>query len=327
MTDDDLLFRFRLRVFALAHELGSVRAACRALGVHHSTYYRWKEMVDRGGLEMLRPRERRSPRMPNAISVLVSQRIIAFALGHPGLGPARISAELHRPVWGGFQVSPAGVYRVLRRHGLHTREKRLGLVAGYAAPPDPLPRDPEPERHLEATHPGSVVQMDAFAIGRLSGTKGMVWQYTAIDVASSYCWAELHTSPRNPTAHWCSQLAEEVAKDLARRGWKLEVVITDNASEFRSHEFEEALQKLGATHRFIRAGRPQSNGCVERVQRTILEECWKPSFARYLIPKYTGLRHDLRRYLRYYNLDRAHTGRLNRGRTPDEVLGHAKMWS
>jgi transposase-like protein len=98
MTDDDLLYRFRLRLFGLAHELGSVRAACRALGVHPSTYYRWKHQVDRGGLEMLRPRERRSPRMPNAISVLVSQRIIAFALGHPGFGPARISAELARPM-------------------------------------------------------------------------------------------------------------------------------------------------------------------------------------------------------------------------------------
>ena len=44
-----------------------------------------------------------------------------------------------------------------------------------------------------------------------------------------------------------------------------------------------------------------------------LEECWKPSFARHLIPKQTGLRHDLRRYLRYYNTDRAHTG-LDAGR-------------
>jgi len=32
---------------------------------------------------------------------------------------------------------------------------------------------------------------------------------------------------------------------------------------------------------------------VERVQETILDECWKPAFARYLIPKYTGLRLDL----------------------------------
>jgi transposase InsO family protein len=254
MTDDDLLFRFRLRLFGLARELGSVRAACRAMGVHPSTYYRWKEQVDRGGLEMLRPRERRPPRMPTAISVLVAQRIIAFSLGHPGFGPARISAELARPLWGGLVVSPAGIYRVLRRHGLETRQKRLGLVAGYACPPDPLPRDPEPERHLEAPQPGSLVQMDAFAIGRLSGTKGVVWQYTAIDVASSFVWAALYTSPRNPSAHWCSHLAEEVAKDLASRGWKLEVVMTDNASEFRSHEFEQTITQLGATQPFHPGG-------------------------------------------------------------------------
>jgi hypothetical protein len=45
------------------------------------------------------------------------------------------------------------------------------------------------------------------------------------------------------------------------------------------------------------------------VQQTILDECWKPAFARYLIPKQTGLRLDLERYPRYYNTERAHTGR------------------
>jgi hypothetical protein len=35
---------------------------------------------------------------------------------------------------------------------------------------------------------------------------------------------------------------------------------------------------------------------------------------------------DLERYLRYYNTERAHTGRWTRGRTPDEVLGKAKLW-
>jgi len=52
--------------------------------------------------------------------------------------------------------------------------------------------------------------------------------------------------------------------------------------------------------------RPTANGCVERVQRTILEECWRAAFGRYLIPKYTGLRLGLEHYLRYYNGDRAH---------------------
>lgn len=327
MTQDDALYRYRLRVFALAHELGNARAACKAMGIHPSTFYRWRAQLLRHGPEMLRPRERRAPRMPNATSPLIEQRVVAFALGHPGFGPARISAELRRPKWGGITISPNGVHRVLRRHGLGTRAKRLGLVAGYAAPPEPQRPPPQPERHLDVDHPGQLVQMDCFCIGRLRGTKGTVWQYTAIDVASSYVWAELRVTPRNPSAHWTSHLARTMAADLAARGWSLESVMTDNGSEFRNADFDAALRKLEARHVFIRAGRPQTNGCVERVQGTILDECWKPAFARFLIPKYTGLRMDLDRYLRYYNTDRAHTGRWNKGRTPEDVLGKAKMWS
>ena len=102
--------------------------------------------------------------------------------------------------------------------------------------------------------------------------------------------------------------------------------MSDNASEYRSKTFRNTITGLGSEHRFIRAGRPQTNGCVERVQQTILEECWKPAFARYLIPKITGLRIDLTRYLDYYNRDRAHTGRWNQGRTPEQVLGKPTMW-
>jgi transposase InsO family protein len=327
VTEDDVLFRFRLRALALAEELGNVRAACRALGIHHSTFYRWRRTARRHGLELLRPRERRAPRMPNQISPVIEQRILAFSLAHPGFGPRRIAAELARERWGGLVLSPNGVWGVLRRHGLSTRAKRLGLVAGYAAPPEPARPEPEPERHLAVEHPGGLVQMDCFCVGRLSGTRGTVWQYTAIDAYSSYLWAELHVTPRNPSARFTSQLAQRVAAELAARGWRLEALSTDNASEFTSREFAGALREVGARHRRIHAGRPQSNGCVERVQLTVLEECWRPAFARYLIPKLTGLRRELARYVPYYNLDRAHTGRITRGRTPDEVLGKAKMWT
>jgi transposase InsO family protein len=158
-------------------------------------------------------------------------------------------------------------------------------------------------------------------IGRLQGTKGTVWQYTAIDVASAYTWATLQVTRRNPSAQWTSALARTVAADLAARGWKLERVMSDNAQEFRSATFQVTIAALGARHSFIRARRPQTNGYVERVQQTILEECWKPSFAHYLIPKQTGLRLDLERYLRYYNTQRAHTGRWTKGRTPKPSSG------
>jgi transposase InsO family protein len=310
----------------MAAELGNVRAACRAMGMHPSTYYRWKQQLDRHGPEILRPRERRVPRMANATSPLIEQRVVAFALGHPGFGPARIAAELARPKWGEISLSPNGVWRVLRRHGLSTRARRYGLVAGYAAPPALSGHGHDPSGTWTWSTLGSWSSWTACCIGRLSGTKGTVWQYTAIDVASAYTWATLQVTRRNPSAQWTSQLARQVAADLAERSWKLERVVSDNASEFRSATFQATIANLGARHSFIRAGRPQTNGCVERVQQTILDECWKPAFARYLIPKQTGLRLDLERYLRYYNTERAHTGRWTRGRTPEEVLGKAKLW-
>jgi hypothetical protein len=126
LTQDDALYRFRLRALALAAELGNVCAACRAMGSHPSTFYRWRGQVLRFGPEILRPRERRRPKMANQTSPFIEQRVLAFCLGHPGFGPMRISAKLRRPKWGGIVISANGIHRVLRRHGLNTRAKLKG---------------------------------------------------------------------------------------------------------------------------------------------------------------------------------------------------------
>jgi hypothetical protein len=119
---------------------------------------------------------------PNQIGPHLEQRIVAFALGHPGFGPRRISAELARDKSGGIRISEHGVWRVLVPVGLNTRAKRLALVARHRDPYERKPDPPPPERHIDATVPGEKVQLDGFYVGRLSGTKGTVWQYTAIDV-------------------------------------------------------------------------------------------------------------------------------------------------
>jgi len=247
------------------------------------------------------------------------------SVGHPGLGPRRIAAELARPRWGGLRVSANGVWRCLRRHGLNTRAKRLSLVAGYAAPYEP-PRPAPIEQHVTAERPGELVGFDCFFVGSLHNMKQRVGQLTAIDVSSSYAWAELVSCPRGtPSAVQTSKLARRVAAELQAAGWQLERVLTDNGSEFRGH-FEQTIAQLGGRTTRIRAGRPQTNGAVEALHNTILEECWRPSFARYLQVRFQGLRRDLADYLRFYNFERAHTGRLTRGRVPaDIVYGARKM--
>jgi transposase InsO family protein len=299
MTQDDVLFGYRQQLFAEAART-SVSAACRTFGVHRSTYYAWKRQVDRHGLEMLRPRERRRPQMPNQLPKMIEERIVSFSLAHPGLGPKRVASELRREKWGGIVVSPNGVWKVLCRHGLNTRAKRLGLIAGYAAPYEP-PRDPGPERHIDVDRPGELVGIDCFYVGRLRGTEGAIWQLTAIDVFSSFAWAELVICKQgNPTALQASRLACRVADALKAAGWRLERVLSDNGNEFRGPAFRELLERRAIRHTRIHAGRPQTNGHVEALHKTILDECWRPAFARYLYPRYSGLRRELDTYLAFY---------------------------
>ena len=159
--------------------------------------------------------------MPNQIGPQLEQRIIAFALGHPGYGPRRISAELAREKWGGLRISEHGVWRVLRRVGLNTRGKRLALIARHRDPYERKPEAPAVERHIDARVPGEKVQLDCFYVGRLSGTKGTVWRYTGIEVASAFCWAELRTSQRNPRSRHTRELLRRIARELAAAGCKL----------------------------------------------------------------------------------------------------------
>jgi transposase-like protein len=177
VTKDDRFYLNRVALFAHAQQVGVTRA-CADFQVHRATYYRWRDQVARYGLEILRPRERRRPRMPNQFPEWVERQIVTFALANPGLGPRRLAAQLAQPnPFGELQASASGVLKVLHRHGLWTRERRLAFIAGYAAPPEPEPPPRPVPLHLEAEQPGDLVQVDCFHIGRLSGTKGRVWQY------------------------------------------------------------------------------------------------------------------------------------------------------
>src|SRR4051794_9645589 len=160
VTEHDVLTGLRLRLFTLADELGNVSAACRAMGVDRSTYYRLKHRVDRWGLEALNVRERRRPRMANQIGPHLQQRIVAFSLGHPAYGPRRTSAERDGAKCGGLRISEHGVWRVLCRVGVNPRSKRLALIARHRDPYERKPDRPPTERHIDAPEPGEKVQFD-----------------------------------------------------------------------------------------------------------------------------------------------------------------------
>ena len=326
MTSDDALYKYRLRVFALAGELDNVQAACRLMGVHRSTYYRWRRQVLRYGLEILRPRERRSPKMPNATPVFVEQRVLAFALGHPGFGPGRIAAELRRAKWGGIGLSPNGVWRVL-------------AATGSTPGPSDWPSSPATTRRRWPNGRRPRPSVISRQITRAKWTRWTASTWGASRAPKGRCGnTRRSTWPPPMDGPSCTPIRSSTRALAGPRHWPTRSLRTwplgagasrrSPPTTVRSSRVTSAhSREHRRRHRRIVAGRPQSNGCVERLHETILEECWKPTFARHFLPGLTGLREELRRYLRYYNTDRAHTGRLTKGRTPEEVFGAAKMFT
>jgi len=330
---DQLIGSYRMSLMAVVESAPSIRQGCKSAGIHPSTFYDWKKRLEAEGPVGLTPRASRTRVKPYA-RIRLEAQVVAFSLANPAFGPKRVFWELARV---GVPVgSPSQVWRILGAHHLNTRALRYRMIAisqGMAISEAMTLPGADPDRakpkigKLWAEVPGDLVQLDCFQIGKLKEarlgpgkTPGMVWQYTAIDVASSFTWAELHTTAHNPSAVHTTALAMRVANDLARWGWKWKRATTDRGNEFVDHRFGEALTDRDVEHRFIYPGRPQSNGKVEQVQNTILQECWLPSFVSYNKPSITGLRQDLDDFLDDYNHRRPHGGKWNNGTPPANII-------
>ena len=326
MTLNDSVQRWRLHVIRRAQELGNVSAACREAGISRTLFYRWRKRYLAEGADGLRPRPQPRGRHPRQAPPALEDAVIAYALEFPTHGPDRIAAELGRERYGGWQISPAGVYKILRRHGLQTRWERLaaveregvlgGLLTERTRKELRLARCLE-ERHIEASGPGEVVQIDAFYIGKLKGV-GKVWQYTACDAYGSFALARVAAGDVN--AHGAAAFLREVVWPTYRAaGYPLRRITVDGGSEFKG-VFARTCRELGIERYQLRPRQPWTNGFVERLQGTILTECWRPAFRRTYFVRIEDLQHVLDGYLRYYNFERRHQGYRLRGRTPAEVF-------
>ncbi len=114
--------------------------------------------------------------------------------------------------------------------------------------------------------------------------------------------------------------------DLARASWRLARILRDRGNEFVATASQTSSQSSARPGPISAPAGPETSGHGERLHKTILDECWRPAFARYLYPRLSGLRRELDTYLAFYNNDRVHHGRLTQGQIPaDIVYGAPKM--
>jgi transposase InsO family protein len=176
------------------------------------------------------------------------------------------------------------------------------------------------ERHVESNRPGELLSADTFFVGHFKGI-GKVYLHTVVDTYGSYGFGFLHTSKQPEAA--VAVLHNDVLPFYADLGLTVQAILTDNGREFcgtdnRAYELYLALNDI--EHRRTKVRSPQTNGFVERFQRTVLEEFFIETLRTTFYETVDALQMDFDAWLRHYNTERPHQGYRNLGRRPVETI-------
>jgi transposase InsO family protein len=333
MTAQSQSTKRKLSLLQLAEELGNVSKACKIMGYHRDTFYEVRRAFQVGGVAAL-VEEKRGPRNPhpNRVAPEVEEKILQYALDCPTAGPERVANELRLA---GVSVSPTGVRGVWLRHDLETRTKRLLRLEREAQQQTFVLSERQIAllerhsadfrcRHVEATRPGELLNQDTFYWGTLKGV-GKVYVQVVVDVFCSLAFAKLYTSKMPITA--TDLLYDRVLPFYQTLGIEVGAVLTDNGREFcgrpEQHPYELLLAMEGIEHRTTKVRSPRTNGFVERMNRTLLDECFRIGGRSTWYESVDQLQADLDTYLERYNLRRSHQGYRLVGRTPAQAMADA----
>jgi transposase InsO family protein len=148
-----------------------------------------------------------------------------------------------------------------------------------------------------------------------------VYLHAVVDTYGSYAFGFLHTSKQPEAA--VAVVHNDVLPFYQEKGLKVDAIITDNGREFcgkDTHPFELYLELNDIEHRRTQVRRPQSNGFVERFNRTVLDEFFRVTFRKKFYESVEALQVDLDTWLVHYNTERPHQGYRNMGRRPIDTI-------
>jgi transposase InsO family protein len=324
----------KLSLLQLAEELNNLSRACKIMGFHRDTFYEARRAFQTSGVGALVEQRRgaRGPH-PNRVSAEAEARVLEYCLSRPTHGAQRVSDELRLA---GVEVSPSGVRGIWLRADLETRYKRLMRLERHCRENTTFVLTDEQvrllerhspefrERHVESSAPGELLNQDTFYWGTLKGV-GKVYVQVVIDTFCSLAFAKCYSSKMPITA--CDLLYERVLPFYDALGMPVQSILTDNGREFcgkpESHPYELLLAMEDVEHRRTRVRTPRTNGFVERMNRTLLDECFRVKGRENWYLEIAEIQRDLDAFMAHYNLERSHQGYRLGGRTPAQALREA----
>jgi transposase InsO family protein len=281
------------------------QAAARAAGVCPRTARKWVERYRREGLAGFADRSSRPHRLYRPTSQATVEQV--ERLRRQRFTGKQIAAEL--------RISPATVSRILKRLGLN----KIGALEPAA-----------PSRRYERERPGELIHLDIKKLGRFARAghratgqrqgcrnEGAGWEFVhiAIDDHSRVAFGKIMASEKKRSA---TAFLRAAIAYYASLGIKVERVMTDNGSCYKSFAFRRLCKRLGLRHIRTKPYTPKTNGKAERFIQTSLRE-WAYAQA---YPNSRQRKAELPAWLHRYNWHRPHAGIDDR--TPISRLGLAE---
>ena len=322
MTSDNDSYKERFNIFHYYNNNKiSVVRLCNIFSKSRTWFYKWQRRFNKYGIDGLKDVKRKINVIPNKTTVNIEICLLNYIVIYPTYGPIRISNQLFKQ---NVYIKCSAVYNVLKRKDLNKAKQRLeysrirnNVVKTIAE----IEKAKElSKRHsLNTLYPGDIVGIDVFYVGTLKGI-GRIYQFTGIDTYSSYAWCKLYLDKSAISA--CDFMMHIYNNNLCI---PIKSVLTDNGKEFTTHHdtdnhsFKRLLNELNIGHRFTKVRHPWTNGSCERLNRTIIDEFYKVVFIKKIYDSVDELYKDLSEFIEFYNCQRTHQGKRNKGNFPIEL--------
>lgn len=338
LNTNNPIIKHKAGLLNLAEELGNVSKACKVMGVSRDTFYRYQELVSEGGVDALMNKSRKAPNLKNRVDEATESAVVTYAVEEPAHGQHRTSNELRKR---GIFVSGSGVRSIWVRHNLENFKKRLKaleakvaaegiiLTDSQVAALEKKKTDDEASGEIETHHPGYLGSQDTFYVGNMKGV-GRIYQQTFVDTYSKVAFAKLYTTKTPITA--ADTLNDRVLPFFEEQDVPVLRILTDRGTEYcgrvEQHDYQLYLAINNIDHTKTKAMSPQTNGICERFHKTILNEFYQVTFRKKLYSTMEALQTDLDEWIKKYNNERTHQGKMCCGRTPMETfLDGKQIWA
>jgi transposase InsO family protein len=272
-----------------------LKPAAAAAGLSPRTARKWQRRWASEGATGLLDRSSRPERCPRRSDAIKVERAVALRRNQ------RLTYE-----------------RIAERVGLsRSVVARACKAAGVARLP--AWQDAVPVRRYERQSAGELLHLDTKKLGRFDKPGHRVTGDRTQNTPRAG-WQALHVAIDDHSRVGFSQmLADETAKCACAfllaalryyksLGVKVEQVMTDNGSAYKSRRFAKLLRRLGIRHIRTRPYTPRTNGKAERFIQTLLRE-WAYAF---VYPSSEHRSRELLPWMYHYNFHRPHSATSHR---------------